>query len=221
MISHKVLAGLQMMNFPYEFVKVDYFTSEQKSEKNMKLNPCATLPFAVIPGAKEGHNVITESNAILQWAADHQSNDSYYPKDLTHRAQVNRWLLWESSVWFPSCYVYLVEYVVKPLMKAEPDQSVIDGEAPRMHRLCKVLDDHLAKHKWLTGDHPTIADIAVASPMHLYEASKLPFENYPNLRRWMNEGIEKIPAWEGTMDGVRILVPDCNKPPAVPASVSD
>ena len=70
------------------------------------------------PAAKDGDFALSESNAILQYAADLSGSDDYYPKDLKQRADVNRWLLWEGSTWFPSCYVYLVEYVVKPLMKA-------------------------------------------------------------------------------------------------------
>jgi glutathione S-transferase len=73
--------------------------------------------------------------------------------------------LWEASSWFPTCYVYLVENVVKPLMKGEPDQKAIDAEAEKFHRGAGILEARLSKNKWLTGDHVTIADIAVAAPM--------------------------------------------------------
>lgn len=58
-----------------------------------------------------------------------------------------------------------MEYVVKPLMKAEPDQKVIDAESEKFHRSAGILEARLSKNKWLTGDHLTIADIAVAAPM--------------------------------------------------------
>lgn len=105
-----------------------------------------------------------------------------YPKDLKQRALVNKWLLWEACQWFPSCYIYVVEYVVKPLLGAEPDQKVIDAEAPRFNTLAGILNDQLGKTKWLTGDNVTIADIAVAAPMHLHAASRLPLDKYPNLK---------------------------------------
>lgn len=105
---------------------------------------------------------------------------------------------------------YLVEYVVKPLLKAKPDQAAIDVESPRMHRLCKILDDQLAKHSCITGDNITIADIAIASPMHLYAQSRLPFENYPNLLRWQQEQMEGNKAWMETQKAVNILVPGCS-----------
>src|ERR1700712_3111824 len=124
-----------------------------------------------------------------------------YPRDAGQRALVNRWLLWETSIWFPSCYIYLVEYVVKPLLKAEPDESVISAEAPKWHKHATILDEQLSKTKWLAGDNLTIADVAVAAPMHLHAAQKLPLEKYSNLTRWLSE-IEKLPEWQKTQEAV-------------------
>ena len=188
--SRKVMAGLDFMGTKFDFHHVDYIQGEHKKEDYTKINPHATVPCAV-----DGACTITESNAILQYAADHGGVDSAYPSDLKTRAQVNKWLLWEVSVWFQSCYVYLVENVVKPLMGGQPDQSAIDAESERWNKLAKILDDQLSKTKWLVGDNPTIADFAVAAPMHLHKAQKLPLDKYPNLSRWMTEGMEQLPSW--------------------------
>ncbi|KEF62922.1 uncharacterized protein A1O9_00896 [Exophiala aquamarina CBS 119918] len=196
----KVLAGLDLIGTKYNFNHIDYFTSQQKSPEYMKINPNATVPSAV-----DGDLQITESNAILQYIADDAG--SAYPKEPKDRCNVNRWLFWEASKWFPSCYIYLVEYVVKPLLKAEPDQAVIDHEAPNFHRLAGILDDQLAKTKWLAGDNLTIADISMAAPMHLHEAQKLPLDNHPNLKKWLGE-IEKLPCWQKTQGAVdKALLP--------------
>jgi glutathione S-transferase len=200
--SRKVLAGLDLLGTQYNLNHVDYLTGAHKSPEYLKINPNATVPSAV-----HDDLAITESNAILQYAAD-LGDCPAYPKDLKKRADVNRWLLWEASVWFPSCYVYLVEYVVKPLLKAEPDQSVIDAQAPRWHQLAGILDAQLSKTKWLTGDDVSIADIAVAAPMHLHAAQRLPLDGHPNLKRWMTEGIENLPCWQKTQAAVdRVLLP--------------
>ena len=113
--------------------------------------------------------MLWESNAILQYDADKLGKTEYYPTDPAKRADVNRWLFWEASAWFPSCYIYLVQNCVNPLLGTEIDQSVLDGETERFHKLASILDDRLSQNPWLCGDGPTIADIAVAAPMHLHE----------------------------------------------------
>lgn len=201
----KVLAGLDLCRVEYTTRHVDYFKGEQKSEEYKKINP-----FATIPAARDGDMVLTESNAIMQYGADIAGTPeaaSAYPKDLKKRANVNRWLLWETSSWFPSCYIYLVENVVKPLLKAQPDQAVIDKEAPNFHNLAQALDEQFSKTKYICGPEVTIADIAIASPMHLHGPSKLPLEKYPNLRRWMSD-IESLPEWKATQGAVeKALLP--------------
>lgn len=93
--SRKVLAGLDLMHVPYQFHHIDYFKAEQKSEAFTKINPHQT-----VPAATDGDLTLTESNAILMYAADLGGGDnSAYPKDLKLRADANRWLLWEASVW--------------------------------------------------------------------------------------------------------------------------
>jgi glutathione S-transferase len=195
--SRKVLAGLNLLGTEYKLNHVNHFTGEHKSEEYKKINPHATVPSAVDDGP-----TITESNAIFMYAADRDGVDSAYPKDLKQRAEVNRWLLWESCAWFPSCYKYLMAYIVKPLLQAEPDQKVIDKEAPNWNKLAKLLNDQLAKPKWLVGEQPAIADIAIATPMHLWEVQRLPLDQYPNLKRWMTEGVEKLPCWQKTQGAV-------------------
>ena len=100
----KVLAGLQLMGVDYNLNKVDYLQGEQKGPAYVAINPNAALP-----AMRDDGLTLWESNAILQYAADLSGSDTYYPKNLKHRADINRWLLWEGSTWFPSCYVYLVE----------------------------------------------------------------------------------------------------------------
>jgi len=195
--SRKVLAGLDLLGTKYHLNHVDYFTGEHKKEEYLEINPMATVPAAV-----DGDCRIFESNAILQYAADLSNVDDKYPKDPKTRALVNSWLLWEASVWFPSCYVYLFEYIVKPLLKQEADQSTIDAEAPRWNKLAGFLDKQLSKTKWLAGNELTIADISVAASLHLHAAQHVPLDKHPNLKRWLLDGVEKLPCWQKTQAAV-------------------
>ena len=192
----KVLAGLDFLQAPFERVHVDYFKAEQKEPAYTAINPNAS-----VPAMKDGDLVLWESNAILQYAADKLGRDSAYPRDLRTRADINRWLLWESSSWFPSCYVFLVENCVKPLLGAQPDPAVLDAQAAQFHKLAGILDARLAGQPWVAGDQPTIADIVLAAPMHMHAEQQLPLADHPNLKRWMTERVEALPCWHKTYVG--------------------
>ena len=192
----KVLAGLDFLDAPFERVHVDYFQGAQKEAAYIAINPNAS-----VPAMKDGDFVLWESNAILQYAADKLGRDSAYPRDLRTRADINRWLLWESSSWFPSCYVFLVENCVKPLLGAAPDPAVLDAQAAQFHKLAGILDARLAGQPWVAGDQPTIADIALAAPMHMHAEQQLPLADHPNLKRWMTERVEALPCWQKTYVG--------------------
>ena len=179
------------MDIPYELRHVDYFAGAHKKPEFLAINPNGAVPAVV-----DGDFALSESNAILQYAADLSGSEN-----LKQRADINRWLLWEGSTWFPSCYTYLVEYIVKPLLKTEPEAQIIEKEAPNWHRLAGILDARLAKSKWLAGDTVTIADIAVAAPMHLHKWQRLPLDDHPNLKRWMAE-LERLLCWQKTQSAV-------------------
>lgn len=188
----KVVAGLNMLGASYDVVAVDYFAQGQKAPEYLAVNPNGSLPTLV-----DDDLVLWESNAILQYVADKGNKTDFYPTDLKTRADINRWLLWEANQWFPACYVYLVENLVKPMLQAKPDQATLDANAPKFHLLAAILEERLSKQPWMAGNSVTIADIAVAAPMHLHPYQQLPLEQYPNLRKWM-ERVEALPCWKAS-----------------------
>jgi len=192
----KVLAGLQFLGAEYELVPMNFFAGDHASPEHIALNPNATVPVAV-----DDEFVLWESNAILQYAADKVGATSTYPADLKARADINRWLLWEASAWFPCCYAFLTENVGKPMQGAEPDQAVLEAQTERFHALAAVVDARLADQQWIAGDSPTIADIALAAPIHMHTEALIPLATHKNLHRWMTQDLEKLPSWENTYVG--------------------
>jgi glutathione S-transferase len=199
----KVMAGLDLMGAPYELAYIDYFKGEQKSEAYIAVNPNAS-----IPAMADREFVLWESNSILQYAADKYGCEAAYPKDPKTRADINRWMFWESASWFPSCYVYLVENCVKPLLGGQPDADILEAQKAQFHKLASILNQRLEGRDWVVGNGPTIADIALAAPMHLHEWQQLPLENHPNVQRWLTQGVEKLPCWQKTWvgEGFKTLV---------------
>ena len=97
--SRKLLAGLELLGAPYKITHVSYVAGAHKRPPYTDLNP-----NGVLPAAKDGNFILWESNAILQYVADANGGEQYYPRDLRTRADINRWLFWEAAHWQPSCY---------------------------------------------------------------------------------------------------------------------
>lgn len=192
----KVLAGLKMLDVPYDLTYVDYFASGQQTPEYLAINPNASLPTM-----REDDLVIWESNAILQYAADKNNKTAFYPDDLKQRTDINRWLFWECAHWFPSCYKFLVENCVKPHLGAEPDNEVLNAELDNYNKLAAILNHRLASSRFICGESPTIADVAIAAPMHLHDWSKQPLNDFPNIFRWISKDIETQPWWRDTHVG--------------------
>ena len=181
-----------MIGASYETEQLNYFGGDHKQPTFTKINPNAELPALV-----DGDLVLWESNAILVYASEKLGNKNAYPDEPKIRGDITRWLLWESSKWFGGCYVYLVENVVKPILDDTPDNDVLNAHAPTFHGQAAILEAGLEGGDWLCDDQATIADIAVAAPMHLHGAQKLPLENYPNIRAWIGR-VEGLSCWQNS-----------------------
>jgi len=204
--SRKLLAALTLLETPYTLKKVDYFAGEHKSPEYKAINPCATVPCAVVDKSL----VLTESNAIIVYAGDQAGDNPAYPRDAKIRADINRWLFWETSAWFPSCYVFLIQNVVQPVLGNEPDISALKKEEPRWRELAGVLEQRLQRgeRRWLCGgEQATVADLAVASSMHLWKREKFPIEGFPALRKWIGR-VEGLDCWVKTQGDVEKAFPE-------------
>lgn len=188
----KVVAGLDLIGAGYEDELLSYFGGDHKKPEFRAVNPNAELPALV-----DGDLVLWESNAILVYGAEKAGNRTAYPADAKIRADIARWLLWECSKWFDACYVYLVQNVVNPILDSTPDQAVLDAHEPAFRNLASILEAALEGREWLCADNPTIADIAVAAPMHLHAVQKLPLDDYPNIRGWIAR-VEALPCWQNS-----------------------
>jgi glutathione S-transferase len=88
---------------------------------------------------------------------------------------------------------------VKPLLGGAADAQVLEAQAANFHKLAAILDARLANNEWVAGTPtPTIADVALASPMHLHGWQQLPLADHPNLKRWLLERVEPLECWRRT-----------------------
>jgi glutathione S-transferase len=78
-----------------------------------------------------------------------------------------------------------------------PDAAVVSKATEAFNKEASVLDQHLAKHDWLVGSAPTLADFTVGSYLFYANEAKLPVAAYKNVTRWF-ERLSALPCWAET-----------------------
>ena len=132
----------------------------------------AINPNHKVPTLLDGDVKIHESNAILRYLCAKHRLDSWYPSELSARAAVEEWLDWNQCQLSPA----VVDVVLNQVFLGENgDTEAIKRGKKRLTELTPILEAHLAERPYLAGNHPTIADLSIASNIfHLSLAGAQP-----------------------------------------------
>lgn len=192
--SFKVLVAANHLGLDYELEFVDLTKGEQMQPRIIALNPDHRLPILEDDGY-----VLWESNAILQYLAAKKPESGLLPlHDIKPGLAVVRWLFWDSAHWDSACATLVFEHVVKAIVgMGEPDPEAIARGEKNFARCADVLEGQLDKHRFIAGDHLTIADFALGSSLILAEAAHYPLQSHKAIRRWHAE-LSALPAWQQT-----------------------
>ena len=188
----KVLLAAHQLGIPYEFRLVDLAKGDQRAPTFLALNPNGRMPVLDDNGF-----VLWESNAIVEYLAS-KAGGTWLPSATRDRLALTKWLYWESNHWDPTCAVYVFERLVKPFFGlGETSEAEIAKAETTFHRLAGVLNGELEKHRYVTGDTLTVADLAIASSLCVAERVNYPLENYRAIQRW-HADLKALPAWART-----------------------
>lgn len=189
--SFKVLWVATHLQIPFELKLVDFTRNGQNAPEFLALNPNGRAPALEHDGY-----VLWESNAIVEYLASLKPGSGLLPADTAARLQVTKWLYWESAHWDPACAIFAFERVVKALFgRGEPVQSEIDRGTQLLTRVAKVLDGELAKHRYVAGEHLSVADISLGSPLVLAEQARFPIDEFRHIQRWKAD-VTSLPSWK-------------------------
>jgi len=181
------------LGIPLDFEFVDLTQGVQHAPAYRALNPTGRAPTLV-----DGDFKLWETAAIAQYLASQKPN-TLWPDDVRTRADIMRWQSWQIAHWSgDACEPLLVERIVKQILNAgPPDEAIVTRALEAFHREARVLEQHLAQHRWLVGDGITLADFAVAPTLFYAERAALPLADYPNIREWFGR-VAALPCWSQT-----------------------
>jgi glutathione S-transferase len=188
--SRRVLLTAHQLGLNLELVAVDLSRGEHKTPEYLHLNPNGRVPLLV-----DGGFHLWESHAIMQYLADKSPEQDIYPRDVSARADVNRWLFWSASHFAPAAGFIIRELVSKRILgSGAPDPREIARGETLLAGTALVLDSHLAGKQWIAQDRLTLADFAIAAPLMHMSAAQLPVADFENLQAWFAR-VQSLDAW--------------------------
>src|ERR1700749_4290712 len=176
---NKVALFLEETGLPVELIPVDTRKGEQHTAEFRKVNPNGKVPAIDDDGI-----AVFDSNAILLYLGE--KTGKFMPSDSpANRAELLSWLMFVATGLGPYSgqAVHFKHAAPKDLEYAH---NRYQYEA---HRHYKILDDHLAKSRYMVGDTYTIVDMAFWGWVRMapYVLGDDVFAKYPNVKRLHDE----------------------------------
>lgn len=180
--SHRVELFLSLLGLPFELVDVDLMKGAHKQAAFLAMNTFGQVPVIDDDGA-----VLADSNAILVYLAKKYGATSWLPADPMGAAAVQRWLsVAAGQIAFGPAAARLVT-----VFGSSHDANEVIGRA---RALFGVMEGVLGKAPFLTGETPTIADVACYTYIAHAPEGNVSLGDYPHLRGWLAR-VEALPGF--------------------------
>jgi len=165
----------------------------------VEINPNSKIP-ALVDHSQNPPLRVFESGSILLYLAE--KFKAFIPTDIAARTECLNWLFWQMGS-APYIGGGLGHFYAYAPVKIE---YAINRFAMETKRLLDVLDQHLAKHEYLSGNEYSIADIA-AFPWYgsvvkgwVYNADEfLSVDQYQHVQRWADAILARPAVQRGRM----------------------
>jgi glutathione S-transferase len=186
----RVLALASYLGIDAECIEVDLPAGGLKSPSYLALNPNGKAPTMV-----DGDVTLWESSAIMAYLCTKVGSDMWPVQRPAEQVEILRWLSWNDNHWARAVGPFYFEHVIKPRFHlGVPDRAQLTAALPALHTVAAVLEAHLASRDYVACDRLTIADFQLASMACEWRHAEMPFDDYPNIARWLDRLME-IPAW--------------------------
>ena len=175
----KVALYLEECGLPYEPVPVDTRKGEQHLPAYLAINPNAKAPSLT-----DGDATIFDSNAILLYLAE--KTGQFLPANTpAARGAMHSWLMFVATGIGP----YSGQYVHFKLFAPEPKEYAVNRYDFEAWRHWNIIEQQLAKHRYMLGDTYTLVDMAVWGWARIVNVvlGNDAWTRLPNLKRFVDE----------------------------------
>ena len=183
----------------YDAWLINIMEGEQFSTGFVAVNPNSKIP-ALLDNSTSPPTRLFESGSMMLYLAE--KFGAFIPTAPAQRTECLNWLFWQMASapilggGFGHFYAYAPEKYEYP----------INRYTMEIKRQLDVLDQHLAKHRFMAGDEYTIADMAIwpwygtLVKNEVYEAAEfIAAHEYHHVMRWTNEIAQRPAVQRGRM----------------------
>ena len=163
----------------------------------------ALNPLGLIPVIDDDGFILSESNTIARYLAAKQGRTDLLPADPKGRAEVERWMDWQSSdltMSWRGAFLGLVAKVSLP-----GGDEVIQASLRDWPNKMKSIEARLAETSaYMAGPGFTLADIPIGLSVHRWFAAEVPIErpDLPATRAYYERLSERLPFMTHVRNGL-------------------
>jgi GST-like protein len=194
--GHKVHIMLEECGLPYKAHAVDIGAGDQFKPEFLAISPNNKIPAIMDPNGPDGKPMsLFESGAILLYLA--AKSGRLLPADTRGKYIVLQWLMFQMGSVGPMLGQAHHFRIYAP----EKIPYAIDRYSNEAKRLYRVMNDQVAKTRYIAGNEYSIADIAIFPWLRSWKNQGIDWNDHPNLKGWFDE----IAARPAVVRGVEVL----------------
>jgi glutathione S-transferase len=174
----KVMWAIGEMGLPHERIDVGGPFGKNREAAYLAMNPNGLVPTL----EEEDGYLLWESNSIVRYLAAKHKATVLEPADLRIRANAQKWMDWQLSVFAPAITPVFLHLVRTPPEKR--DHRVIEEGGKKSTAAVQMMETQLGKTAYLAGDDFSYGDIPVAIMAYRYRQLVPDRPPQQNFERW-------------------------------------
>jgi len=181
--AYKAALMLQLCGAKWQPRWVDFFNGETRKPEYRAVNEMGEVPVLEHRGQR-----FSQSGVILHYLAGHFGRFGGASEE--ERREILRWILWDNHKL--TSYIATLRWMVHLAKTGEP--QVHEFLRGRVKSALGILDGHLAKSPFATGESATIADFSMCGYLYWPDEFGVSWTDYPRIGAWLGR-IQALPSW--------------------------
>jgi glutathione S-transferase len=191
--SFKVALFLNCAGLDWEPVGVDFAGGQTRDAQwRAATNAMGEVPVLEVPALEVEGGRLSQSGAILSWLAERHGR--FGPADAAEQFETLRWLLFDNHKFTGS---FAPHRILCSMIPEPTPPAVLAYMRARVDSAFSIVDRHLAAHRFMLGDRPTIVDFSLVGYLY-YPTEETGIDlvtAFPAIDAWRCR-IAALPGWK-------------------------